>query len=82
MPQAMAGDLGDMQTSDEFAPLKDLLVIVNKKFQGKILEVEMEQEEINDNKIWVYEVKLLTREGNVYELIYNATTLQLLKTEH
>ncbi|GMR06068.1 MAG: hypothetical protein BMS9Abin25_0651 [Gammaproteobacteria bacterium] len=81
-PLVLADDIRDMQMPNEIVSLKDLIATVNKAHQGKILEVEMEQEDIDGNKIWVYEVKLLTRKGKVYELVYDATTLELLKTEN
>ena len=65
----------------EVAPLKDLLALVQKKYPGQILEVELEQEEYGDKDIWIYEVKILTRRGRVYELEYDAATLELLDTE-
>jgi uncharacterized membrane protein YkoI len=42
----------------------------------------MELEDVDGKGMWVYEVKLLTRDGKVYELEYNAITLELLKTEN
>jgi uncharacterized membrane protein YkoI len=78
----MADDIRDMQVPDEVASLRELLAVVNKTHQGRILEVEMEREDVGGKEIWVYEVKLLTRKGKVYELEYNATTLELLKTEN
>ncbi|GBE07954.1 hypothetical protein BMS3Bbin11_01614 [bacterium BMS3Bbin11] len=81
-PLALADGISNMQMPNEVASLKDLLATVNKTHQGKILEVEMEQDDINGKKIWVYEVKLLTRSGKVYELVYDAITLDLVKTEN
>ena len=78
----MADDTKDMQVPDEVASLRELLAVVDKTHRGRILEVEMERENIGGKEIWVYEVKLLTRKGKVYELEYNATTLELLKTEN
>ncbi len=77
-----ADDVRDMQVPDEVASLRDLLAVVDKTHQGRILEVEMEQENVDGKEMWVYEVKLLTRKGKVYELEYNAITLELLKTEN
>lgn len=77
----MADDIRGIQVPDEVASLRDLLAVVDKTHQGRILEVEMEQEDVNGKEIWVYEVKLLTRKGKVYELEYNAITLELLKNE-
>ena len=77
----MADDIRSMQVPDEVASLRDLLAVVDKTHQGRVLEVEMEREDIGGKEIWVYEVKLLTRKGMVHELEYNAITLELLKTE-
>ncbi len=79
---AMSDQTVDAPLPDEVAPLKDLLAVVEKNYQGRVLEVEMEQEDIDGEIIWAYEVKLLTRKGKVYELEYNAITLKLLKTEN
>ena len=65
----------------EVAPLRDLLALVQKKYPGQILEVELEQEEYGDKDIWIYEIKILTRRGRVFELEYDAATLELLDTE-
>ena len=65
----------------EVAPLRELLVLVQKKYPGRILEVELEQEEYGDKDIWIYEIKILTHKGRVYELEYDAATLELLDTE-
>jgi len=78
----MADDVRDMAVPDEVASLRDLLAVVEKTHQGRVLEVEMEREDVYGKGIWVYEVKLLTRKGKVYELEYNAITLELLKTEN
>jgi len=80
-PLVMADDVRDMTVPDEAASLRDLLAVVEKTHQGRVLEVEMEREDIGGKEIWVYEVKLLTRKGMVHELEYNAITLELLKTE-
>ncbi len=77
----MADDIRGMQVPDEIASPRDLLAVVDKTHQGRILEVEMEREDVGGIEIWVYEVKLLTPKGKVYELEYNAITLELLKTE-
>lgn len=63
------------------APINHLLAIVQKDYPGRILEVELEQEDHSDGQVWLYEVKLLTRKGRVYELEYDAVTLKLLNIE-
>lgn len=78
----LADEVTEMQVPDEAASLKDLLAVVDKTVQGRILEVELEREDIGGKETWIYEVKLLTRKGKVYELEYNAVTLELLNTEN
>ena len=78
----LADEVTETQVPDEVASLKDLLAVVDKTVQGRILEVELEREDIGGKETWIYEVKLLTRKGKVYELEYNAVTLELLNTEN
>ena len=68
-------------TPCEVAPLRNLLTLVHERHPGRILEVKLEQEKYGEKDIWIYEVKMLTRRGRVYELEYDASTLELLKTE-
>lgn len=67
--------------SGDVAPMRNLLAVVQKTQPGHILEVELEQEDYGEGNIWVYEVKLLTQKGRVYELEYDAVTLKLLNIE-
>lgn len=70
-----------MPMSVEVVPLTDLLAVIHKKHPGRVLDVELEQEEYGDTEIWVYEIKMFTRRGRVYELEYDAVTLRLLNVE-
>jgi len=70
-----------MNAPEGMAPLRDVLARVHADFPGRALEVELEQEPIYGVETWIYEVKMLTRGGRVYELEYDAFTLELLKTE-
>lgn len=70
-----------MEAPGEVVPLRNLLALVYERHPGRILEVELEQEEYGEKALWIYEVKMLTRRGRVYELEYDATTLELLDTE-
>ena len=70
-----------MPMSVEVVPLRDLLAVIHKKHPGRVLDVELEQEEYGDTEIWVYEIKMFTRRGRVYELEYDAVTLRLLNVE-
>jgi uncharacterized membrane protein YkoI len=61
-------------------PVHELLQRVRSKFAGSVLKVELEHEDEGDAP-WVYEVKLLTPQGDVLELAYDAASLELIKHE-
>jgi uncharacterized membrane protein YkoI len=58
----------------------ELLQRVRSKFAGSVLKIELEHEDEGDAP-WVYEVKLLTPQGDVLELAYDAATLELIGLE-
>ncbi len=62
------------QLTTEVTPIQGLIKQVKEEFEGIILEVELEQEGVQ----WVYEVKLLTPQGNVLEVEYDAKTMNRL----
>ncbi|MCK5336638.1 MAG: PepSY domain-containing protein [Gammaproteobacteria bacterium] len=63
--------------SGDILPLESILKKVRTIHQGKILEIEFESE--HGQKI--YEIELLTTDGNVLELKIDAVTGKLLSTE-
>jgi uncharacterized membrane protein YkoI len=63
--------------SGEILPLENILKKVRLVHKGKILEVELETEHAKA----IYEIELLTNDGNVLELKIDATTGKLLSTE-
>jgi len=63
----------------EVVPLEELLARIREDFNGRILEVEIEQEWRQGGRIWVYEAKLLTPKGHVLKLEYDAKSLDLLE---
>ena len=69
-PQAIAA--GDV------VPLEHLLSRIRQDFGGQVLKVELEREDDDDTK-WIYEAKVLTAEGSVLKVDYDAKTLELLK---
>ncbi len=58
-------------------PLEKILEQVREKQPGRILEVELEQ----DDGCYIYEIELLDEEGVVWELVIDAQNGELLKTE-
>ncbi|MFC1673694.1 PepSY domain-containing protein [Pseudomonadota bacterium] len=68
----------------EVAPLRELLTIVHETYPGDILQTELEGEDVKrwggtgDGQILIYEIKLLTPQGNLVKLKYDAKTLEEL----
>ncbi len=59
--------------------LLKIINIIKKDYGGRLLEVELERERIGGARILVYEAKVLTPNGNVLKLYYDAKTAKLLK---
>jgi len=70
----------------EVAPLSQLLSVVEKTYKGDVLKVELEDEDVRkwggtgEGKMFIYEIKLLTFDGNLVKLKYDAKSLKLLAT--
>lgn len=59
-------------------PLSDVLQQARQRYaQARLLEVELEE----DDDHYLYEIELLTRDGQVRELEFDAVTGRLLKDE-
>lgn len=59
----------------EIRPLAEVLSAVKRDFAGEVVEVELERERGR----WVYEVKLLTEQGGILKLDYDARAATLLR---
>ncbi len=59
------------------APLQSILDKVSEDFAGKMIQVELE----DNGHILFYEVKLLTDDGHVIELRYDARSAALLNAD-
>jgi len=64
---------GDIQ------PLAAALDAVEARYPGEVLEVELEDEDDDPRHPYVYEIKLLTRDGRVMKLELDAATLEVLE---
>lgn len=62
----------------EAAPLQQLLARIRQDFAATVLQVELENEASGGERRSVYEAKVLTPEGDVLKLEYDARTLELL----
>lgn len=56
-------------------PLKEILARAETAYPGQLLEAELEDE----RGVLVYEIKMLTGDGRVVTLYYDAATGELLK---
>ena len=66
----------------EVAPLAKALIAVEKSFKGDVIEVELEEEDkFGIGPTLIYELKLLTPEGNVLQLKVHAKTLEILDVD-
>lgn len=57
-------------------PLKEILARAQGAYPGQVIEAELEDE----GGVVVYEIKMLTADGRVMKLSYNAATGELLRT--
>ena len=66
----------------EVAPLAKALIAIEKRFKGDVIEVELEEEyKFGIGPTLIYEIKLLTPEGNVLQLKVHAKTLEILDVD-
>lgn len=63
----------------EVMPLDRLVARIGQEVGGRVLRVELERETDDDKPGWIYEAKVLTPEGHVLKLEYDAKTLELLE---
>lgn len=61
----------------EVLPLADILVVVEERFGGRVIEVEFERE----HGRYLYELELVTPSGRLLELDVDAATGAVLKEE-
>ena len=61
--------------SGEILPLRTVLERLEKELPGQVLEVELERE----HGQWVYEVKLLQRDGRLVKLLLDARDAAILR---
>lgn len=83
-PRALAGDHDDhvearvLLQRGEILPLSRILVLVQQRVPGDVVEVELEH---GKHHGWEYEVKVLTAQGRVREVKLNARTGEVRKVE-
>ncbi|MBF0326387.1 MAG: PepSY domain-containing protein [Alphaproteobacteria bacterium] len=79
-PPALAGSDHDRARqalrSGQVLPLAKILEKVAADIPGEVIETELEEEKGR----FIYEIKLITPQGRVMKLIYDATDATLLKS--
>lgn len=64
--------------SGEILPLDKILAATAEKHPGQVLEVELEDERVGGERIWVYEIKALAPDGKIFKVMVNARTAEVL----
>lgn len=59
-------------------PLADILAKVQKQYPGQVLEVELEPTKRQAGPEWIYEIKILSADGQLSKLRVNARTAEVL----
>jgi len=72
-----ADKVWELKQSGKIIPLEDLIKQVRRDYPGRIIEIELEDE---DGR-YVYELELVDENGVVWELEVDASTGQVLKYE-
>ena len=63
----------------EISTFIDLLAIIERDFNGRVIKVELEKEDdYSDDDIWIYEIKILDVDRNVVKAHFDAKTFRLL----
>ncbi|MEJ2576224.1 MAG: PepSY domain-containing protein [Gammaproteobacteria bacterium] len=61
----------------EVLPLTAILARAGELLDGRMIEAELERE----HGLWVYEIKLLQRNGRLVETVFDARTAEILSVE-
>lgn len=61
----------------EVLPLRQVLDQIEREHRGDVLEVELEHED----GVWIYEVKMLRRDGGINKLLIDAKEGRLLEVK-
>lgn len=67
----------ELLRSGEILPLEKILEISREQVQGRVLEVELEQED----ELLIYELEVLDKQGVVWEIKVDAVTGVIIKQE-
>lgn len=62
----------------EILPLSDILAAATAARPGRVIEIDLER----DDGKWVYELELVSPEGQLYEMEIDAASGMVLEVEH
>ena len=65
----------------EIRPLKEIVGNVQSRCGGRVIEVELAQSRRGGRRIWLYEIRMLTPQGDVLGLDVNAATTEILEVK-
>lgn len=65
----------------EIVSLRDVLREVERRYVGQVLEVELDRDGDRVGHVWVYELRLISPDGNVAKIEMDAKTMAILKIE-
>ncbi len=79
-PGAAAEEGDPAIRAEDVVPVVELLAAIRERFaEGRVLKLELERERRPSGRIWVYEAKILMPEGDVFEVEYDARSLEVLE---
>lgn len=65
----------------EISSLSEALGVIEKEYPGNILEVELEEEDDFNPPEFLYEIKVLTVQGDVIKVKLHAKTLEIVEVK-
>jgi uncharacterized membrane protein YkoI len=67
--------------SGDISPLSEALSVIEKEYPGDILEVELEEEDDFNPPAFLYEIKVLTAQGEVLKVKLHARSLEIVEVK-
>ena len=81
-PGAAAEEGKPAVRAEDVVPVVELLAAIRERFsEGRVLKLDLERERRPDGHlwVWVYEAKILMPDGDVFEVEYDALSLEVLE---
>jgi uncharacterized membrane protein YkoI len=65
----------------EIQPITEILNHIGEQITGEVIGIELEREEHDGQRVWIYELKILTPDGRRLEVEVDARDGQILELE-